>query len=550
MGKLGNYLLIFLSGLVFFVPFLGGVHLFDWDEVNFAEIAREMIATNNYLQVQINYEPFYEKPPLFFWLQVISMKIFGVNEFAARFPNAVTGIITLLVLNYIGTKLKDKTFGMLWTLAYFGSILPHFYFRSGIIDPVFNLFIFMGIYFFLKFVWIQEKTNETNKKNGGGLQLLVGGLFIGFAMLTKGPVAYLIFFLTVLVYWIYRRFTMFITLWQFILLSFYAAAILLVWFGIEYLNNGPDFIVEFISYQVRLFSTEDAGHGGFPGFHLVVLLIGCFPASLFAIRAFYKMKPEQKHMADFRMWMMFLFWIVLILFTLVRSKIVHYSSLAYFPITFLGALTIYNILQKKIVLNTFTKIGIGVIGLFVVSITVLVSLIGRNIEVIKPFLANDKHAQQIIGASVNWSGWEIIPGIVLLTSLILFFYWIYKNKEKFAFIGLFSGTAVFLFLTLIFFIGRIEKYTQNSYVQFAKSIVGKPGYVMTSGFKSYVHLFYTKRQPSDKPHYDTEQLTHKKVDKDVYVFGKSNVIDYWKEQKDFEVVGLENGYIFLKKAHH
>jgi len=92
------YLLIVLAGIALFMPFLGAVHLFDWDEINFAEAAREMIVTGNYTRVQIDYEPFCEKPPLFIWAQVASMKAFGVHEFAARFPNAVVGIVTLLVL--------------------------------------------------------------------------------------------------------------------------------------------------------------------------------------------------------------------------------------------------------------------------------------------------------------------------------------------------------------------------------------------------------------------------------------------------------------------
>ena len=91
-------LMIVLVAALLFVPFLGRINLFDWDEVNFAESAREMIVSNDYLNVQINFKPFWEKPPLFIWMQVISMKIFGINEFAARFPNALCGIVTLLVL--------------------------------------------------------------------------------------------------------------------------------------------------------------------------------------------------------------------------------------------------------------------------------------------------------------------------------------------------------------------------------------------------------------------------------------------------------------------
>lgn len=41
-----------------FIPFLGAIHLFDWDEINFAECAREMIVSHNYSRVQINFQPF------------------------------------------------------------------------------------------------------------------------------------------------------------------------------------------------------------------------------------------------------------------------------------------------------------------------------------------------------------------------------------------------------------------------------------------------------------------------------------------------------------
>ena len=153
-------LLITLASIILFLPFLGSVHLFDWDEVNFAEASREMLITHDYSIPQINFQPFWEKPPLFFWFQVISMKIFGVNEFASRFPNAVCGICTLLVLYKLGKKIMDQAFGMLWVLVYAGSLLPHFYFKSGIIDPWFNLFIFLAVYQFFKYTDFEEKEKQ------------------------------------------------------------------------------------------------------------------------------------------------------------------------------------------------------------------------------------------------------------------------------------------------------------------------------------------------------------------------------------------------------
>lgn len=158
-------------GGYFVSSFPGGVHLFDWDEINFAECSREMMLTSDYLRLQIDYRPFYEKPPLFIWLQVISMKIWGINEYGARFPNAVAGIVTLLLVYRLGKSYRDRQLGWLWVLCYTGSLLPYFYFKSGIIDPVFNLFIFLGIW----------QLSEPKLKN-----TIWAGVFTGLAVLTKG----------------------------------------------------------------------------------------------------------------------------------------------------------------------------------------------------------------------------------------------------------------------------------------------------------------------------------------------------------------------------
>lgn len=50
--------LITIAALLLFTSGLGSVHLFDWDEINFAESAREMLKTGDYLNVQINFNTF------------------------------------------------------------------------------------------------------------------------------------------------------------------------------------------------------------------------------------------------------------------------------------------------------------------------------------------------------------------------------------------------------------------------------------------------------------------------------------------------------------
>ena len=184
--------------MVCFLPFLGQAPLFDWDEVNFAESAREMLLSGNYTRVQVNFQPFWEKPPLFIWMQVLSMKLFGVNEYAARFPNAVFGIVNLLLLFELGRRLRSDRFGFLWALGMLGAFLPHVYFKSGIIDPVFNTFIFLGI-------WNLYKASRAYGQPDARKHALFAGLHIGLAILTKGPVGLLIPLLTTGTFWIMSR---------------------------------------------------------------------------------------------------------------------------------------------------------------------------------------------------------------------------------------------------------------------------------------------------------------------------------------------------------
>ena len=176
--------------------------MFDWDEINFAESAREMIMTGDYSTVRINFVPFWEKPPLYIWMQVLSMKLFGINEFAARFPNAVCGIASLLVLFEIGKTLKNYTFGMVWALSYGAAVLPFLYFKSGIIDPWFNLFIFSSLHFAFKHIVQREK------KQKGFLNISLSAIILGLAVLTKGPVAILLFGVSLLLFmWADRKFS-------------------------------------------------------------------------------------------------------------------------------------------------------------------------------------------------------------------------------------------------------------------------------------------------------------------------------------------------------
>jgi 4-amino-4-deoxy-L-arabinose transferase-like glycosyltransferase len=540
--------LILVVAALLFIPGLGAVHLFDWDEINFAEIAREMVVTGNWAQPQIDYLPFHEKPPLFIWLQALSMQAFGVGEFAARLPNALCGLLTLLVLFRIGDRLRGRSFGFLWALAYVGSILPHLYFRSGIIDPWFNLFIFLGLHAIITLVQCDPTRSEGALNARHGKHAWAAGLFLGLAVLTKGPVGVLIPGLAMGVYWVWGRFRPYLR-WRHIgIMALSTLLTISTWAVIDLLRNGPEFMVAFFWRQVAMLTTEDAGHGGFFGYHFVVLLLGCFPASVFALQELLRpTRSGDSDRNDHRRWMVILFWVVLILFSIVKTKIVHYSSMAYFPLTYLAALQLERIWMKREAFG-WTRFLVGGLGSLVALIFIAAPLVGMNIEVLKPLLAEDPFGQANLDADVTWTGLEMLAGLLLLGALLGGHHLHGKARYREAVVAVFGGVALFVTVTLFFFINRIEGYSQRAAITFFEERQAEDCHVITRNYKSYAHLFYTRKAPVTDPRaHDEEWLLYGDIDRPVYVVCKVTAAEEVATVRTLTEVGRENGFVFFRR---
>ena len=122
--------------------------------------------------------------------------------------------------------------------------LPSLYFRTGIIDPYFNLFIFTSIYFGYLYLSNEEAKNK--------IHLVLSGIFAGLAPNNKRASSHfnyfdsLHFFLQLI-----RKLKIGMTS----ILVFFTTIIgcSLIWYGYEIWQSGPWFLVEFIKYQIELF---------------------------------------------------------------------------------------------------------------------------------------------------------------------------------------------------------------------------------------------------------------------------------------------------------
>jgi 4-amino-4-deoxy-L-arabinose transferase-like glycosyltransferase len=182
-----------VSTVVFFTN-LGGPRLWDRDEPRNAGCAAEMLAANDWVTPVFNAELRTHKPVLTYWFMMLSYSIFGVTEFAARFPSAVYGIGTSLLTYSIGRRLFGATAGVWAAIALATSIMFCVASRAATPDAPLIFFSTLALAFY---VWgTTERGSQNQSAEPGFVRLFPVGWRIpvlmyaamGMAVLAKGPI--------------------------------------------------------------------------------------------------------------------------------------------------------------------------------------------------------------------------------------------------------------------------------------------------------------------------------------------------------------------------
>ena len=105
-------LLIIIYGLLWFGT-LNYRHLIPSDEGRYAEIAREMLVTGDWITPRYNGYKYFEKPPLQAWATAATFQVFGIGDWQARLWTALTGFITILLVGFTGVRIYSARAGWL-----------------------------------------------------------------------------------------------------------------------------------------------------------------------------------------------------------------------------------------------------------------------------------------------------------------------------------------------------------------------------------------------------------------------------------------------------
>src|SRR5258708_26776331 len=101
-----GWLLLFLGIAAFYLWGLGSLPLVGPDEPRYAEVAREMFGRRDLITPTLGGLPWFEKPPLLYWLMIAGYRVLGLSEYAARLGPAICGLMTAALVYWVGKTVE------------------------------------------------------------------------------------------------------------------------------------------------------------------------------------------------------------------------------------------------------------------------------------------------------------------------------------------------------------------------------------------------------------------------------------------------------------
>jgi 4-amino-4-deoxy-L-arabinose transferase-like glycosyltransferase len=265
------YLFAAISVLVFLLPLAIDFPLLDPDEGLHASIAQEMVESGDWIVPHFRGEAFLDKPILYFWCQALSLRSFGMNEFAVRLPGLLLGFLGCVTTGIVGRRMFDRTTGWVSAIFYATMLLPMALAQAAAHDVALVPCVNMAILLF----WEADRAKTWKTSTAYALSI---GIFLGLAILAKGLVGVALVGATYGSYLLVTRRLTLAACYRGALSLTIAAAIASIWYlAVE--RREPGFLqYYFLERHVKGFATDTQRHGDAPWWlYLPVILGGSLP---------------------------------------------------------------------------------------------------------------------------------------------------------------------------------------------------------------------------------------------------------------------------------
>jgi 4-amino-4-deoxy-L-arabinose transferase-like glycosyltransferase len=504
-----------------FLWHLGSTGLVDETEPLFAEAARQMTVTGDWITPYFNGETRFDKPPLIYWLMAICYHLLGVNEWAARLPSALAAIaivaLSFYTLRYFGfttpnqaQKNGQKGDRQLWFSAWLGSAIMAFnpetliWGRTGVSDML--LSGCMGIAL-LCFFWgyIQSETNTNTNLFYPNKWYLAFYIFLSLAVLTKGPVGIVLPGIIIVSFLVYVG-----NFWQVAKEIGLISGIILFlvitvpWYVLVILKNGENYINSFFGYHnFERFTEVVNGHSAPWYFYFLVVLVGFAPWSVYLPQAFYRLKfwqrknwSQQPRYSQLGLFAFFWFICIFIFFTIAVTKLPSYVL----PLLPAGSILVALLWSKELTndddnyplskgLSFSIFANLIIVLALLIAMLMLPKIIGYDPAVpnIQELIADSKIP---LKGAISW----LLTGITISTLLTL--------KKQYKWIGMTNliGFILFFMIALTPAIFLLDNFRQLPLREIAIEVKNRKQPetdLVMFGFKKPTLVFYSQ----NKVHY-------------------------------------------------
>lgn len=537
-GDLFTFLgLLLLCYFIFFFN-IGNYALMDVDETRYVSMARDMFHSKDFLTLYLNGEYFFEKPPLYFWGECLSFALFGkVNEFTARFPVALYGTLSTLLVYFTGKKIISRRYGFISALILATTLEFVMLAKFAILDIV----VTTCIGFSVMFGFLTQFVSDKNKKYMWWLFYI----FSGLAVMAKGIPGFVVPFAVMFFVTLYNKTFKQIFKPQYILPGFALFfLIVLPWHIVMLKMHDPLFFNEYIMkhHINRFFSSSEIDREQPFYFYFVTVLWGLIPwvfsgiaVGITKLKTFKNIAvSELNNSQKFMMFNIIAFIVTMLFFSSSSTKLITYILPVYiftaFILGFIWEDYIFNEKYKKPINLTVYILG---------GICIFAAIVACFMQYYLP---------EKIYTDVLMIKWFCIVMVAIFgISSILF---ALKNNRK----GVFAVYALLVIITSAFgtklFYNMDYEFGQNDLMHFAKyAKANNKKIVVLNNERKYSVLYYYGApvyfiSQTDKE--EMKKLGHILDDHDVWVIVREKQMPEVDRTLDFDIILDGRKYSLVK----
>lgn len=349
-ARLAWIILSFATLYICYFHNLGAIGFVGPDEPRYAWIARDMAETGDWVTPRLYGKPWFEKPVLYYWGAALSFKMFGVSEAAARLPSALAALFATLAMAWLAWRVYGAETGR-WLLLLLPTTVGMIGFsHAAATDMPFAGMLTVAMVFAARLLGLVPAPSPPSLTSSASYNSLFLGLFLGLAVLAKGPAAVILSGGAVLLWAAFtkRWLDAFRCLHPVAIASFCLTA--LPWY-ILCAHRNPDFFRVFIiEHNFKRFLTPEFQHIQPFWFYVPIILVAVFPWTILLVPAVRQILLEgTNRRSEFASTLFLVFWpaFTLIFFTASKSKLPGYILPAIPPVGLLLTSSLVENLRRK-----------------------------------------------------------------------------------------------------------------------------------------------------------------------------------------------------------